>query len=39
LLTDNRTIRTVITFVGIYAIWFVWTRPSKVDDTVVEAPA
>lgn len=28
-LTDNQTIRTIIGLVGIYAIWFVWSRPRK----------
>jgi hypothetical protein len=28
-LTDNTTIRTVLAFVGLYALWFVWSRPSK----------
>ena len=32
-LTESRTLRTVLALVGIYAIWFVWTRPGK------EAPA
>jgi uncharacterized membrane protein YbaN (DUF454 family) len=29
LLTDNTTIRTVLGFVGVYALWFVWSRPRK----------
>lgn len=28
-LTTNRTLRTIIGFVGLYAIWFVWSRPRK----------
>lgn len=28
-LTDNTTIRTIIGFVGLYALWFVWSRPRK----------
>ncbi len=28
-LTDNTTIRTLLGFVGIYALWFVWSRPLK----------
>lgn len=28
-LTDNRVIRTIIGLVGIYALWFVWSRPRK----------
>ena len=28
-LTDNVTIRSIIGFVGLYAIWFVWSRPRK----------
>lgn len=29
LLTDNVTIRSIIGFVGIFALWFVWSRPAK----------
>ncbi|MDH4117345.1 MAG: YbaN family protein [Acidimicrobiia bacterium] len=29
LLTDDRTIRTILSFVGVYALWFVWSRPRK----------
>jgi uncharacterized membrane protein YbaN (DUF454 family) len=29
LLTDNTTIRTLLGVVGIYAVWFVWSRPRK----------
>ncbi len=32
-LTDNQTLRTILGFVGIYALWFVWSRPSKVVDS------
>lgn len=28
-LTDNQMVRTVIGLVGIYAVWFVWSRPRK----------
>lgn len=28
-LTDNQLVRTIIGLVGIYAIWFVWSRPRK----------
>jgi uncharacterized membrane protein YbaN (DUF454 family) len=28
-LTDNRIVRTIIGLVGIYAVWFVWSRPRK----------
>lgn len=28
-LTDSPTIRTIIGFVGLYALWFVWSRPRK----------
>ncbi|MDX1448875.1 MAG: YbaN family protein [Acidimicrobiia bacterium] len=28
-LTDNQIVRTIIGLVGIYAIWFVWSRPRK----------
>jgi uncharacterized membrane protein YbaN (DUF454 family) len=28
-LTDNRTLRTILGFVAIYAVWFVWSRPRK----------
>jgi len=29
LLTDQVTIRSLLGFVGLFAIWFVWTRPAK----------
>lgn len=29
-LTSNQVVRTIIGIVGIYAIWFVWSRPRKV---------
>jgi len=29
-LTDNQIVRTIIGLVGIYAVWFVWSRPRKV---------
>jgi uncharacterized protein len=29
LLTDSVTIRSILGFVGIYAVWFVWSRPAK----------
>lgn len=32
-LTDNRIVRTIIGLVGIYAVWFVWSRPRKRVDT------
>ncbi|MGF1666690.1 MAG: YbaN family protein [Acidimicrobiia bacterium] len=28
-LTDSVTIRSILGFVGIFAIWFVWSRPGK----------
>ena len=28
-LTDNLTIRSLLGFVGIFALWFVWSRPAK----------
>lgn len=28
-LTDNQVVRTIIGLVGIYAVWFVWSRPRK----------
>lgn len=28
-LTDNRTLRSILGFVWLYAIWFVWSRPRK----------
>jgi uncharacterized membrane protein YbaN (DUF454 family) len=28
-LTDSTTIRTLLGFVGIFALWFVWSRPRK----------
>lgn len=30
-LTDDTTLRSIIGFVGIYAVWFVWSRPVKVE--------
>lgn len=32
-LTDSRTLRTILAVVGIYALWFVWSRPAKESDT------
>lgn len=32
-LTTNRTLRTILGFVMIYALWFVWSRPRKVLDS------
>ncbi|MCO6503141.1 MAG: YbaN family protein [Acidimicrobiales bacterium] len=29
-LTSNQVVRTIIGLVGIYAVWFVWSRPRKV---------
>ncbi len=29
LLTDSVEVRSLIGFVGLFAIWFVWTRPAK----------
>lgn len=29
LLTDSRLLRTVLALAGIYALWFVWSRPRK----------
>lgn len=28
-LTDSQIVRTVIALVGVYALWFVWSRPRK----------
>lgn len=28
-LTDNQIVRTILGLVGIYALWFVWSRPRK----------
>ena len=28
-LVENANVRTIIGFVGLYGIWFVWSRPSK----------
>jgi hypothetical protein len=28
-LTSNQIVRTIIGLVGIYAVWFVWSRPRK----------
>lgn len=28
-LTDNQVVRTIIGLVGLYALWFVWSRPRK----------
>jgi uncharacterized membrane protein YbaN (DUF454 family) len=32
LLTDSVTIRSIIGFVGVFALWFVWSRPRKDSD-------
>jgi uncharacterized membrane protein YbaN (DUF454 family) len=32
-LTDNVTIRSLLGFVAIYALWFVWSRPLKANET------
>lgn len=29
LLTDSVTVRSILGFVGIFALWFVWSRPVK----------
>ena len=29
-LTSNQVVRTIIGLVGLYAVWFVWSRPRKV---------
>ena len=29
ILTSNQIVRTIIGLVGIYAVWFVWSRPRK----------
>jgi uncharacterized membrane protein YbaN (DUF454 family) len=36
-LTDNKTLRTLLSFVGLYALWFVWSRRAK--DAVALHPA
>lgn len=33
LLTDDITIRSLIGFVGLFALWFVWSRPAKAAGT------
>lgn len=33
--TDNSMVRTLLAFVGIYALWFVWSRPHKVAEATV----
>ena len=30
ILTSSQVVRTIVGLVGIYAVWFVWTRPRKV---------
>lgn len=37
LLTDSVTIRSILGFVGIYALWFVWSRPRKVVEPTTPA--
>jgi uncharacterized membrane protein YbaN (DUF454 family) len=32
ILTDSQIVRTIIGLVGIYALWFVWSRPRKEPD-------
>ncbi len=36
LLTDSITIRSLLGFVGVFALWFVWSRPRKVLDAPPE---
>lgn len=36
-LTDSQAIRTVLGLVGIYALWFVWSRPRKAAPVAVTA--
>jgi uncharacterized membrane protein YbaN (DUF454 family) len=37
-LTDDRTLRTLIGFVGLFALWFVWSRPRKPAETGGSSP-
>ena len=36
-LLDNSILRTILALVGVYAVWFIWTRKSRPDRTVIEA--
>jgi uncharacterized protein len=38
-LTDSTTIRSLIGFVGLFALWFVWSRPNKPADASASAAA
>lgn len=38
-LTDSITIRSLIGFVGLFALWFVWSRPTKAADNDAAAGA
>lgn len=38
ILTDNKTLRTLLGFVGLYALWFVWSRRAK-DDAALQPAA
>jgi hypothetical protein len=33
-LTDIRWVRMVLALVGIYAVWFIWSRPTKAEPEV-----
>jgi uncharacterized membrane protein YbaN (DUF454 family) len=35
-LVHDRTIRTILALVGVYAIWFIWTRKSKAETPVID---
>jgi hypothetical protein len=35
-LTDDVTLRSLIGFVGLFALWFVWSRPSKAADATAD---
>ena len=36
-LLDNRVVRTILGVVGLYALWFIWTRKSRSEGPVIEA--
>jgi uncharacterized protein len=37
ILTDDKTIRSLLGFVGLFALWFVWSRPRKPSGAALQA--
>jgi uncharacterized protein len=37
ILLDNSVVRTILGLVGLYALWFIWTRKSPVHKRAIEA--